>query len=629
MCQPAEIGSLRAKIKSEELHAGYQKDTTYISDIATLAHLYYALDADSLFFYARKALDLSQKIKYDRGVAESLRQLGNGYMLTGDFAQTLSYYQQSLSIAEKLKDKHLICLSLSNIGLNYGNMGKIDEALDYSLKAYALALELGDKLRQSGELSNQAEIYFAKKDYAKALDYARRATQMANELKNDYYAAFLNNSLATMLFKLGQYDKALAYFQQSLDYYSKTNDQLGVTNTDLLIAKVYLAYKNYTLAGRYALESLHLAEIKGGRKDVADAAQTLADIYETAGDYKNAVQYLKMAKNIKDTLFSDETQKKLFELQAKYKYEKEENDLKDKQAEKDLQNVHALESKKQQIVIAALIIFTLGVIIIALYQSRADKLKINRVLREKNNEIFRQKEEIEKQAEQLRIGNAQKDKLFSVIAHDLRSPFVSLQSLMTLFKDDALPLDEVKEIIVKLNVNVDHTVDLVTNLLQWASSQMNGITVSPVSFSVKNLIAEALGGVQKPAADKGIVLVDSTGMDMYIFADKDMIQLVVRNLLSNAVKFCTQGDTISVTTQKTMDAITVCIADTGAGITGEVLQKINNGESITTFGTSKEKGTGLGLLLCKDFIARNNGAFRIESEEGKGSSFYFTLKSAE
>lgn len=625
--QPAEIGSLRAKISKQQQQPHFEQDTAYINSIAKLAYLYYALDADSLFFYAHKSFTLSQKINYQKGIAESLRQIGNGYMLTGDFNQSLLYYQQSLTAAQNINDKRLICHAISNIGISYVNIGKYDDALEYSTKAYNQALQLGDSLRQAGELSNLAEIYAYKKNYAKAFGFAHKSLELATILKNDYYVAFLSNTLGGILYNNLEYNEALKYYQQSLDYYIRTNDQLGITNTKLYIAKVYFKQSNYKQALTLARESLLLAQAKKGKKDIADASQTLADIYETLGDYKMAFQNLKTAKSVNDSLFNDETQKKLFELQAKYKYEQETVALKDDQAKKDLLNEHTLQNQKLQIVIAALLIFTLGVIIIALYQSRAEKQLRNKVLEEKNIEISRQKEEIEKQATQLRVSNGQKDKLFSVIAHDLRSPFITLQGLLTLFKDGVLPVEKVTELMVQLNVNVDYTVNLVTNLLQWASSQMNGITVNPVTFKLNSLLDEVLEGMRQPAADKKITILNTTvTTDLFVFADKDMVQLVARNLLSNAVKFCRPGDSITVIAEQKNDYIEVCVADTGCGIAPEALQKINSGESTTTFGTSREKGTGLGLLLCKDFIWRNNGTFSIESELGKGSRFYFTLK---
>lgn len=625
--QPAEIGSLRAKISKQQKQPGFEQDTAYINSISRLAYLYYALDADSLFFYAHKSFTLAQKINYQKGIAESLRQIGNGYMLTGDFNQSLLYYQQSLTAAEKINDNHLICLAVSNIGISYVNIGRYDDALVYSIKAYKLALQLGDSLRLAGELSNQAEIYASKKDYAKAFGFAHKSLELASILKNDYYVAFLSNTLGGILYNNIQYSEALKYYQQSLDYYTYTNDQLGITNTKLYIAKVYFKQGKYKQALKLARESLLLAQAKKGKKDIAEASQTLADIYVAAGDYKSAFQNLKMAKSVNDSLFNDETQKKLFELQAKYKYEQETVALKDGQAKKDLLNEHTLQNQKLQIVIAVLLIFTLGVIVIALYQSRADKQLRNKVLEGKNIEISRQKEEIEKQATELRVSNGQKDKLFSVIAHDLRSPFITLQGLLTLFKDGVLPVEKVTELMVQLNVNVDYTVNLVTNLLQWASSQMNGVTVNPVTFKLNSLLDEVLEGIKQPATDKKITVINNTvTKDLFVFADKDMVHLVARNLLSNAVKFCRPGDSITVIAEQKNDYIEVCVADTGCGITPEALQKINSGESITTFGTSKEKGTGLGLLLCKDFISRNNGTFSIESEPGKGSRFYFTLK---
>jgi len=624
-CQPAEIGSLRTKINIQQQKPHFEEDTGYINGINRLAYLYFALDADSLFYYAHMALALSKKIKYDKGIAESLRQMGNGYMLTGDFDQTFSYYQQSLSIAEKIKDDYLICLALSDIGINYGNMGKYNDALEYSLKAYKIALVLDDKYRIASELDNEAEMFLAQKQYDKAISYLQRAKQIVAAFKNEYYTAFLNISLGNILFEKEQYASAMGYYQESLAYYTRTNDQLGITNANLQIAKVYFKNKDYTLASKYALESLTIAENKKNKKRAAAAAQTLADIYEAQGDAKNALQYLKVAKNYNDSLFNSDTQTKLFQLQAQYKYEQQAAVLKEEQAKKDIQNANTLQNQKQQIIIAVLIILALGAIVIGLYQSRADKLKINQVLQEKNVEISRQKEEIEQQAAKLRISNGQKDKLFSVIAHDLRSPFISLQSLLTLFKEGALPVEKVKEIIETLNVNVDHTVSLVTNLLYWASSQMNGAVVNAVSFQLSVLVEKEVDFIQKAVTEKGIILAERQGVDVHVFADKDMIGSVVRNLLSNAVKFCNPGGTITVNAERKENSVEVCIADTGNGIKQEVLQKINNGESITTFGTAKEKGTGLGLLLCKDFIDRNNGTFRIESELGKGSRFYFTL----
>ena len=430
------------------------------------------------------------------------------------------------------------------------------------------------------------------------------------------------------LYSAGRYKEAFIYCQKPLQFYISTNDALGITNTDLLIAKIYLKQNNFDSSLTYALLSFRLAHNKKEKKDIVDAAQTLADIFEAKGDNKNALVYLKTAKDYNDSLFNDQSNKKLFELQAKYKYEQEEAKLKSEQLRKDLDNAAALNSQKQQIVIAALIIFILGLVIVSLYKSRAEKLRINRVLQEKNIEILHQKEEIEKKSSALSISNGQKDKLFSIIAHDLRSPFVSLQSLLTLFKDDAMPIEEVKEILLRLNVNVDYTVDLVTNLLYWASSQMDGFSAKGTYFSLNNVVKEVFAGMQKPAADKGVALLNTLTSDAVVFADKDMVTLVIRNLLSNALKFCHAGGFVTVSVSINEQETEMCVADTGPGIKEQVLQKIRDGESITTFGTAKEKGTGLGLLLCKDFIARNNGSFRIESVVGKGSNFYFTVKNA-
>jgi len=270
------------------------------------------------------------------------------------------------------------------------------------------------------------------------------------------------------------------------------------------------------------------------------------------------------------------------------------------------------------------ILFLIMVAILLLRSSAASR-KSNRELSEKNMEIEQQKEAMEHQAVQLLLNNQQKDKLFSIIAHDLRGPLNSLKGLLDFLKERRLTDTEIREMMDELRRNVDYSSELVGNLLFWASSQLNGIVVTAVCLSLRQLVDDILPLYTKQAEGKNIILKNEIGDTLTAFADKDMIQVVLRNLISNAIKFCREDDTITISGRRTKEGVEVCVADTGTGIQEDVLSRIRRKESITTYGTAREKGTGLGMLLCREFTEANGGRFRIDSVWGKGSWFYFTI----
>jgi signal transduction histidine kinase len=226
---------------------------------------------------------------------------------------------------------------------------------------------------------------------------------------------------------------------------------------------------------------------------------------------------------------------------------------------------------------------------------------------------------------QLLLNNQQKDKLFSIIAHDLRGPLNSLKGLLDFLKENRLTDAEIRGMMDELRRNVDYSSELVGNLLFWASSQLNGIVVSPICLSLRQVVDDILPLYTKQAGEKNIILKNEIGEALTAYADKDMTQVVLRNLISNAIKFCRKGDTITISGRRTREGVEVCVADTGTGIKEDILTKIRRKESITTYGTAREKGTGLGMLLCREFTEANGGKFRIDSEWGKGSWFYFTI----
>lgn len=260
--------------------------------------------------------------------------------------------------------------------------------------------------------------------------------------------------------------------------------------------------------------------------------------------------------------------KKTEKLEARYEFEKKEARLKEEQAKKDALHQQFVQKNEWEISIAALLILFLSALTFVLFRSRAAKQKTNQILEAKN-------EKIEHQAVLLLLNNQEKDKLFSIIAHDLRVPLHSLKEVLDFLKENSLPEAEINKIMEELRRDVDYSAELVNNLLFWASSQLDGMAASPVVLPVHQLVSNTFSLFVKQAADKEISLKNELDPALAGYADRDMIQVLIRNLVNNAVKFCRPGDTITIRGRMTGGAIEICVADTGIGIRKDILRKIN------------------------------------------------------
>jgi signal transduction histidine kinase len=253
-------------------------------------------------------------------------------------------------------------------------------------------------------------------------------------------------------------------------------------------------------------------------------------------------------------------------------------------------------------------------------------------LRRSNLKILRQKADItgkaallEEQTQQLTELNTLKNKLFSVIAHDLKAPLYALRNLFRNVQLYDLPGDEIKLLIPEVVSELTYTTGLMENLLQWAKSQMQAESIKPQMLDISRITKEVLQLLRLQAEAKHIYIQSKIERPVYVYADKDMINLVLRNLLSNAIKFTPEEGLIFVEAREMRSHIEVLVQDNGMGISQEGINRLMGESYYTTRGTEGEAGTGLGLMLCKEFLSRNGGRMRIESEPGKGSTFSFTL----
>ncbi len=242
--------------------------------------------------------------------------------------------------------------------------------------------------------------------------------------------------------------------------------------------------------------------------------------------------------------------------------------------------------------------------------------------------LERQKDELEKLAEELKESNLQKDKFFSIIAHDLKSPFSALLGYTQILLEefDELSNEEIKTFTESISRVTRNIYQLILDLLDWARLQTGRMEIMQTDFNLYILVAETINLLKPVAEEKRIKLIYSGEKDLSVFADENMIKTVIRNLISNAIKFTNQGGEVKASIQKNEDKIEVCIEDNGVGMTEEEVSKLFRLDTHhTTQGTANEKGTGLGLLLCKEMIEKNDGEIWVESSKGKGSKFYFNL----
>lgn len=252
----------------------------------------------------------------------------------------------------------------------------------------------------------------------------------------------------------------------------------------------------------------------------------------------------------------------------------------------------------------------------------------SQLLKEKNKNLIDININLTSLQEALKKEIESKNKFFSIVAHDMKNPFISLLGLSDIILQDSADLSkkEIVDLVKEMHSASDKTYKLLENLLQWSRSQIGSLQVSPENFVLSDLVNQIIDLLQPNAGLKNIDLQSGVSTSINVFADNDMIEIVIRNLLANAIKFTTDGGVIKISAVRHNEKIDISVEDSGVGIEPEVINKLFNiTENVSTEGTGGETGTGLGLILCNEFITKNGGEIRVESEVGKGSKFSFIL----
>ncbi len=535
--------------------------------------------------------------------------------------------QQELQLAEKHEQDgefNQAAYYYNKLANTYWSKNNLDSASSYFLKALEMSEKLGNDNAVYVLNTNLGLINTEQGEIQEALNYFSKATETARQVgrKNDVASSLLNEANAA--FELNRNKDALLLLDKTSNIAQEQNNTKLLRNAYSLYTKVYEALGNTEQSAKY----FDLFAALTRKIQDENIRQKEQEVQERVTEATSRVREVEAAKQATE----QELSLKDLELIQKQKIlERAEKETREQQMQIDLLNkerelqqaVISHQEQMRKIYIAVIIlIFLFSSFIFYSYQ---EKRKANIQLKHKNDEISRQNKEIQEQAEKLRELNQLKDKLFSIIAHDLRSPLGSLLTLLNLTQQGYFTKEGFKEVIDELSKNVGYTTELLENLLKWAQSQMQGLKIQPTYFNLHDVANSKFELYKEHASEKGIELINNIDKEISVFADSAMIELVYRNLIANAIKFSKKGGTVTAKAKVENNQVTATVSDTGTGIEPENLKKIFGKEIFSTKGTSNEKGTGLGLMLCKDFITLNKGEIWVKSEAGKGSDFYFTI----
>lgn len=494
-----------------------------------------------------------------------------------------------------------------------------DELEDYdeAIQLFEKSLEISTLQKDTAQIArsyqNIAISYQNKKDLVKALEYNKLAHHLAILRKDTTMIIDVTNNFGTIAYDQHKIDESLEYYWKALGLYQKINDQHGIALSYNNIGLAWLDKKDYKMSLQYFMKSLKLANELKMYDFAGDIYSNLTVYYEELKDYKNAYFYYHKFNEVYDSLIGEKKNKTIRQIQAKFNQDKNIREMENlKQTNQDqLDSIHS--ARLIQIYLVTIALLVVGLFVALFYLFYKEKRLAN---------------ELKNKSVELRELNISKDKFFSIIAHDLKNPFSVLVSYTSLLKSDLKLFSEgeLKQIISDLNSASENGFNLLQNLLLWTRSQTNRIHVFKTNFQLIEIIENVKALVDLNLIDKDQRLEIETENNLMVYADKDMVATVLRNLIFNAVKFSPKGSLIMIKAFSTDSYVQIDVIDNGVGIPSGSIGKLFSIENNSaTHGTEGETGSGLGLVLCHEFVVKNNGKIWVESTPGKGSVFSFTL----
>ena len=513
------------------------------------------------------------------------------------------------------------------IGNLHKDLKNFDLAEDYYLKAYEIWSKANNLSGISSALNNLGIIYDEKGNYEKALENYNRSLDIAIQLNDSIGISTAYNNIGFIYVKLNQLERGINAYLKSMAISRQIGEIESYLNTCNNVASVYLK------AGMLNKCEEYLNIVLGNLKSITELAyiqetyQLLSELYAKRGNYKKAFEFKSLQLAYNDSIYNQQQVRNILETQTRFETEAKEREIQLLKKDNEIKQLEFEKQRNFQNILTFITILLAIAIAVTIYISRIIRKK-NLLLAEKNRALEEANKKMAETEVNLRELNATKDKLFSIIAHDLKNPFNALLGFSDILERNYnfLSDEERIEYIGVINDSTQSLYKLLDNLLQWTRTQTGTITYIPENFKLLPLVKQEITNVNLNSEKKKISITVNIDENISVFADKNTTATIIRNLLSNAIKFTDLGGHIEIAARYKDQMVETSVSDSGIGINDNDLDRIFMLDgSFTTKGTSNESGTGLGLLLCKEFVEKNNGKIWVESEKGKGSTFFFTL----
>jgi signal transduction histidine kinase len=655
------LGLAQNKIDSlESLLKQKNPDTIQVSLLIGLSSEYQYLNYTKSKQFAEEAIRIAEEKNLKRSKARAYQHLGTLYTLSGDYTSALKFDNMALQQSLILNDSSRISDNYNGVANDYYDLGEYDEAYYYFTQAYRIGKKINDSLRMTIAMHNVGRVFKELGQYSKALEHLQISQKLSLSINDRDGIPYSLDEIGDVQLRKGEYDSALqtlqrslrltrerklevleprtltkiantymhkknfrnalAYYDSTYRLHAKTSNQFGIAEVELGRGTVLTQQGKFDEAVTYVNRSLDIARRSNARILQINCYNQLSEIYEMKGDHNKSLAYFKQFRQLEDSLFSHDMQEKLLRDQIRFETEAKDTQI---AALSRAQDIKDDQLKKQEFIRNILVVvMALSVILLAtVYRSGQRRRQINSLL-------LRHQEEMEKRSEELERLNQVKDKFFSIISHDLRSPINALSGLLDLLDKGAVKPEELPSHLNELKTRFNHTRTLLNNLLDWTLLQMDKLNLQASKIDLHKIVDEniqLLSAVQT----KQIQLINNVPSDAVAFADANTTNLVMRNLMTNAIKFTNDGGQVVIGGEESDSHWTISVQDNGVGMNNDVLKILfDKTAPYTTRGTANEKGTGLGLILCKEFVEKNGGKISVHSEEGKGSTFKFTLPKA-
>jgi two-component system, sensor histidine kinase and response regulator len=568
--------------------------------------------------YAREARDLASLLNYKPGLARSLELLGWIHYRQGDYTTSFEYSNRALKLNEELNNGPGIARVLISLAAIVHEQKYYDQAILNFRKAYALSEKHGDLHTMTRCLNNIAFNMVNLEEYDSASYYVTEAVRLGSEINNQYLVSFSMRTQGDIYFGKKDFNKAIKKYTECLLLAEKIGNNFIRASTLHRLGKTYKEINQLDNAIVYLLANFDFARKYDYKEELERTSLLLSQIYVAKSDFLSAYNYQAVYLAVHDSLFDQRKADQLAFQQARF-----DSEIKQTQIELLTKDTHL---KQEQIASQRVwLYFYIGLLILVVLIVFV-LLMNNHFNKKAKHELELKNLEIQRQAQQLSNVNAAKDKLFSIISHDLRSPVASLRGLMEVIGAKNLSQDQFIEVTQKLKKNLDVVYDDLDNVLQWAQSQLRGIQVQREEIQLRPMVEEIVSLFYDALKIKGITAHNEIDEDVIVLADRNQLKLIFRNLIANSIKFNEPEGMIRVFVRSRKHKVEVSVADSGIGIGMDELHKLFNAEThFTKPGTNKEKGIGIGLLLTKEFVENNGGAIWVTSELGKGATFTFTL----